>query len=237
MRRLWNWPAWLALLIAAPLTLIDLAFLASNLRKVVEGGWFPLVVGAVIFTLLTTWKRGRALLYDRLSADALPLDVFIQSIAVSPPVRVEGTAVFMTSQPDNVPHALLHNLKHNKVLHERVVMLTVVMRDIPYVGAADRLSIKPLGCDFYQLLAYYGFKEDPDVPEILDDAGRRGFSFEMMETSFFVSRETLIPTVSPGMAMWRERLFVSMSKNAVKASEFFQIPTNRVVELGTQVEL
>jgi KUP system potassium uptake protein len=237
MRRLWNWPMAVAVAIAAPLTFIDLAFLASNSLKIPEGGWFPLVIGAVVFTLLTTWKRGRALLWEKLSLDALPLDVFIQSIAVSPPTRVEGTAIFMTSTSDRVPHALLHNLKHNKVLHERVVFLTVVIRDIPYVNGTERIEIKSLGCDFYQFLAYYGFKEDPDVPALLEDSGRRGFAFEMMETSFFVSRETLIPTIGPGMAMWRERLFASMSKNAVKASEFFQIPTNRVVELGTQVEL
>ena len=218
-------------------SLIDLAFLASNSLKIPDGGWFPLAIGGVVFTLLTTWKRGRSLLMDKLSEDALPLDVFIQSIEVAPPTRVEGTAVFMTSTPDRVPHALLHNLKHNKVLHERVVFLTVVMRDIPYVDPEKRIEVKSLGCDFYQFLAYYGFKEDPDVPELLEESGRRGFAFDMMETSFFVSRETLIPTVSPGMAMWRERLFASMSKNAVKASEFFQIPTNRVVELGTQVEL
>ena len=237
MRRLWNWPTWLALAIAAPLTMIDLAFLASNSLKIPDGGWFPLVVGAVVFTLLTTWKRGRALLMDKLSEDALPLDVFIQSIEVAPPTRVEGTAVFMTSTPDRVPHALLHNLKHNKVLHERVIFLTVVIRDIPFTQPEERMEIKSLGCNFYQFLAYYGFKEDPDVPELLAESGRSGFAFDMMETSFFVSRETLIPTVSPGMAMWRERLFASMSKNAVKASEFFRIPTNRVVELGTQVEL
>lgn len=237
MTRLWQWPLWAAVGIAAPLTLIDLAFLTSNSLKIPDGGWFPLAIGAVVFTLLTTWKRGRALLMDKLSEDALPLDVFIQSIEVAPPTRVEGTAVFMTSTPDRVPHALLHNLKHNKVLHERVVFLTVVMRDIPYVEPAARIEVKSLGCDFFQFLAYYGFKEDPDVPELLEQSGRGGFAFDMMETSFFVSRETLIPTVSPGMAMWRERLFASMSKNAVKASEFFQIPTNRVVELGTQVEL
>ncbi|MEO8755246.1 MAG: potassium transporter Kup [Casimicrobiaceae bacterium] len=237
MRRLWNWNLVLALAIAAPLTLIDLGFLASNSLKIPDGGWFPLVVGAVVFTLLTTWKRGRALLSDKLSQEALPLAVFLQSIEVAPPTRVEGTAVFMTSTPDHVPHALLHNLKHNKVLHNRVVFLTVIMRDIPYVPPEERIEIKTLGCDFYQFLAYYGFKEDANVPELLDESGRHGFAFEMMETSFFVSRETLIPTVSPGMAMWRERLFASMSKNAVKASEFFQIPTNRVVELGTQVEL
>ena len=237
MLRLWKWPMWLAIAITTPLLLIDLAFLASNSLKIPDGGWFPLAIGAVVFTLLTTWKRGRALLMDKLSADALPLDVFIQSIEVAPPTRVEGTAVFMTSTPDRVPHALLHNLKHNKVLHERVVFLTVVIRDVPYVSANRRIEIKTLGCDFYQFLAYYGFKEDPDVPVLLEESGRRGFAFDMMETSFFVSRETLIPTVGPGMALWRERLFASMSKNAVKASEFFQIPTNRVVELGTQVEL
>ncbi len=237
MRRLWNWPTVVAIAVTAPLLLIDLSFLGANSLKIVEGGWFPLVIGAVVFTLLTTWKRGRALLMDKLSTEALPLDVFIQSIEVSPPTRVEGTAVFMTSTPDRVPHALLHNLKHNKVLHERVVFLTVVIRDVPYVPSEDRIVIRPLGCDFFQFLAYYGFKEDPDVPALLEESGRKGFAFEMMETSFFVSRETLIPTIGPGMAMWRERLFASMSKNAVKASEFFQIPTNRVVELGTQVEL
>ncbi len=237
MRRLWNWSASLALAIAVPLTLVDLGFLASNSLKIPAGGWFPLALGAVVFTLLTTWKRGRSLLMDKLAEDALPLDVFIQSIEVAPPMRVEGTAVFMTSAQDRVPHALLHNLKHNKVLHERVVFLTVVMRDIPFVPLAERIEVTSLGCDFYQFVAYYGFKEDPDVPELLELSGRRGFAFDMMETSFFVSRETLIPTVSTGMALWRERLFASMSKNAVKASEFFRIPTNRVVELGTQVEL
>ncbi len=237
MRRVWHWPTLIAVAITTPLLVIDLGFLASNSLKIVEGGWFPLAVGALVFTLLTTWKRGRILLMDRLSREALPLDLFIQSIEVSPPTRVEGTAVFMTSTPNLVPHALLHNLKHNKVLHERVVFLTVVIRDVPYVAAEDRIEINQLGVDFHQFIAYYGFKESPDIPRLLEEAGRKGLSFEMMETSFFVSRETLIPTVSPGMALWRERLFASMSKNAVKASEFFGIPTNRVVELGTQIEL
>ncbi len=237
MRRLWHWPTPVAFLIAAPLTIIDLAFLSSNALKIPDGGWFPLVIGAVIFTLLTTWKRGRAVLMDRLSENALPLNLFIESIEVAPPIRVDGTAIFMTSTLDRVPHALLHNLKHNKVLHQRVVFLTVIMRDVPFVDDAERMEVRTLGCDFYQFLAYYGFKEDPDIPELLEESGRRGFEFEMMETSFFVSRETLIPTGAPGMALWRERLFASMSKNAIKASEFFQIPTNRVVELGTQIEL
>jgi KUP system potassium uptake protein len=237
MRRLWNWPAWLAAAIAAPLLAIDLTFLLSNALKIPDGGWFPILIGAIVFTLLTTWKRGRIVLMDRLSEDAMPLDLFIQSIEASPPTRVSGTAVFLTGTQDRVPHALLHNLKHNKVLHERIVFLTVVTRDIPFVADEDRYEIKPLGCDFFKMTADFGFKEDPDVPELLEDCGRKGFAFDMMETSFFVSRETLIPTVAPGMALWREKLFVSMSKNATKASEFFQIPTNRVVELGTQVEL
>jgi KUP system potassium uptake protein len=237
MRRLWHWPIAGALAVAVPFVVIDLAFLSSNTLKIPEGGWFPILSGVVVFTLLTTWKRGRAILMKRLSEDAMPLDLFIQSVAAAPPTRVAGTAVFLTSTPNTVPHALLHNLKHNKVLHERVVFLTVLTGDIPTVPVEERYEALPLGCDFYQIIARYGFKEDPDVPELLDECGRRGFVFDMMDTSFFVSRETLIATVAPGMALWRERLFVSMSKNATKASEFFRVPSNRVVELGTQVEL
>ena len=237
MRRLWDWPVWVAILITTPLLLIDLTFLASNALKIPEGGWFPLLIGGIVFTLLTTWKKGRSLLMRRLSEDAMPLDLFIQSIEASPPTRVDGTAVFLTSTPNRVPHALLHNLKHNKVLHERVVFLTIVTRDIPYVPDEERGEVESLGCNFYRISADYGFKDDPDVPELLEDCGNKGFAFDMMETSFFVSRETLIATVTPGMALWREKLFVSLSKNATKASEFFQVPTNRVVELGTQVEL
>jgi KUP system potassium uptake protein len=238
MRQLWNWPTWLAVAIATPLVLIDLTFLSSNALKIPDGGWFPILIGIIVFTLLTTWKRGRIVLMERLAEDAMPLDLFIQSIEASPPTRVPGTAVFLTSTQNRVPHALLHNLKHNKVLHQRIVLLTVVMRDIPFVAEGEtRYDIKPLGSDFYKMTADYGFKEDPDVPALLEECGRKGFMFDMMETSFFVSRETLIATVAPGMALWREKLFVSMSKNAIKASEFFQIPTNRVVELGTQVEL
>jgi len=237
MRRLWHWPAFAAVAVAVPFVVIDVAFLASNSLKIPEGGWFPILSGIVVFTVLTTWKRGRAILMKRLSDDAMPLDLFIQSVETSPPTRVEGTAVFLTSSRNTVPHALLHNLKHNKVLHERIVFLTVLTGDVPTVPIDDRYEAVPLGCEFYQIVAHYGFKDDPDVPELLEECGRRGFAFDMMETSFFVSRETLIATVAPGMALWRERLFVSMSKNATKASDFFRIPSNRVVELGTQVEL
>jgi len=237
MRRLWNWPLAAAVATAVPLIAIDLTFLSSNALKIPDGGWFPILIGIIVFTLLTTWKRGRMVLMRRLSEDAMPLDLFIQSIEASPPIRVPGTAIFLTGTQDRVPHALLHNLKHNKVLHERILFLTVITRDIPYVAEEERYDIKPLGCEFFKMTSDYGFKEDPDIPALLEGCGRRGFAFDMMETSFFVSRETLIPTVAPGMALWREKLFVSMSKNATKASEFFQIPTNRVVELGTQVEL
>jgi KUP system potassium uptake protein len=235
--RVWRWKRAIAFAITVPLFLIDLSFLASNSLKIPEGGWFPLLVGAVVFTLLTTWKRGRSILMDRLAEDTMPLDVFIAGISASPPTRVPGTSVFLTSTPNRVPHALLHNLKHNKVLHERVVFLTIVTRDIPRVARKDRVEIKDLTCNFAQIEAFFGFTEDPEVPDLLEACGRRGFAFDMMDTSFFVSRETLIATVAPGMALWRERLFVSMSRNAVKASDFFRVPPNRVVELGTQVEL
>jgi KUP system potassium uptake protein len=237
LTRLWRWHRALALAIVVPLLLVDFSFLASNALKIPQGGWFPIAIGIVVFTLLTTWKRGRAILLERVSKETIPLDVFIPSITETPPVRVPGTAVFLTSTEGRVPAALLHNLKHNKVLHDRVVLLTLKTRDVPTVTPAERLRITDLGCNFQQIEAFYGFMEDQDIPTLLEECGKRGASFDMMETSFFVSRETLIASVAPGMALWREKLFVSMSKNATKAIEYFNIPTNRVVELGTQVEL
>ena len=237
LTRLWRWNRWLALAIVGPLLTVDLLFLASNALKIPEGGWFPIAIGAAAFTLLTTWKRGRAILRQRLMQETMSIDLFLTSIAESPPPRVPGTAVFLTSTEGRVPHALLHNLKHNKVLHERVVLLTLKTRDIPRVARADRMKIQALACNFHQIEAHYGFMEDQDIPALLEECGRRGMHFDMMDTSFFASRETLIPSVAPGMALWREKLFVSMSKNATKATEYFRIPTNRVVELGTQVEL
>ncbi len=237
MRRIWGWRIQVALATTLPLLAVDFAFLASNALKIPEGGWFPLLIGAAIFTLLTTWKRGRALLMVRLAEDSMPLSIFIESIAASPPPRVPGTAVFLTSAGDRVPHALLHNLKHNKVLHDRVVFLTVHTRDFPRVAERERVEIRDLGCQFWDLEAYYGFAEEPHVPALLEACAGRGLDFDMMDTSFFVSRETLIPSVAPGMALWRERLFVALAKMAVKATDFFHVPTNRVVELGTQVEL
>jgi len=237
LTRLWRWNRFGALAIVIPLLVIDLLFLTSNALKIPQGGWFPIAIGIAAFTLLTTWKRGRAILLKRLSEETMPAELFISSIAETPPLRVPGTAVFLTSTEGRVPHALLHNLKHNKVLHERVVLLTLKTRDIPAVSLADRLRIRNMGCNFHQIEAFYGFMEDQDIPVLLEECGRRGMSFDMMDTSFFASRETLIPSVAPGMALWREKLFVSMSKNATKATEYFRIPTNRVVELGTQIEL
>ena len=237
LTRLWHWNRVAALCIAIPLLLIDTAFLASNALKILDGGWFPIVIGALVFTLLTTWKRGRSILHARLAEETMPISAFVQSIAAAPPARVPGTAVFLTNTPGRVPHALLHNLKHNKVLHERVVLLTVKTREIPVVALSDRVHIEDLGANFEQIDAYFGFTEGQDVPELLEECARCGHPFDLMDTSFFVSRETLIPSATPGMALWRERLFVSMSKNATKASEYFNVPTNRVVELGAQIEL
>ena len=237
LTRLWGWHRIAALAIVAPLLVVDSSFLGSNALKIPQGGWFPIAIGVAVFTLLTTWKRGRAILLERLMKETMPLDLFISSVEAAPPARVPGTAVFLTSIEGRVPAALLHNLKHNKVLHERVVLLTLKTGDVPVVPLAERLHIQALGCNFLQIEAFYGFMEDQDIPTLLEECGRQGTPFDMMDTSFFVSRETLIPTVAPGMALWREKLFVSMSKNATKAIEYFNIPTNRVVELGTQIEL
>ena len=237
MRKLWHWPLWAALPLLLLFLTIDLSFFSANAIKLVHGGWFPIIVALMLFTLLVTWKRGRALLMERLSPGAIPLEPFIQSVTAHPPTRVPGTAVFLTAASEGVPHALLHNLNHNKVLHERIVLLTVSTIDIPHVPDEERIEIHPLGSDFYRAVVRYGFKDEPDVPRALALASAKGFKFEMMETSFFLSRQTLIPTVGPGMALWREKLFALMSRNASSATTFFKIPANRVVELGTRIEL
>ena len=233
----WRWPLPLALGITLLFGVIDTAFFAANIHKVADGGWLPLVMGMVIFTLMSTWKQGRDILFKRLREQALPLDDFIHNLEAYPPARVEGTAVFLTSTLHGVPHALLHNLKHNKVLHERVVLMTVRTEDVPYVAEEERLEIVQMSASFWRVMARYGFKEDPNVLEVLDMCANEGFQMELMDTSFFLSRETIVSTDHPGMARWREKVFVWMSKNALRATDFFQVPTNRVVELGAQVEL
>ena len=237
MRRLWHWPLWIAVPLLLVFLTIDLSFFSANAIKLFHGGWFPIVVAIALFTLLVTWKRGRQLLMERLSPGAIPIEPFIQSVTAHPPTRVPGTAVFLTAAAEGVPHALLHNLNHNKVLHDRIVLLTVSTIDIPHVPDEERIEILPLGSDFYRVVVRYGFKDDPDVPRALGLAAAKGLKFQMMETSFFLSRQTLIPKVGPGMALWQEKLFALMSRNASSATTFFKIPANRVVELGTRIEL
>ncbi len=234
---LWRWNRLLAVVGLIGFLTVDLGFFFATSLKIVEGGWFPLLVGIAVFTLLSTWKRGRQLLLQRLQSGAIALQPFIESLVAHPPARVHGTAVFLTASKDGVPHALLHNLAHNKVLHERVVFLTVLIENRPYVPASERVEIEDLGHDFYRLMVHYGFKDEPDIPAALALCAAKGLEFDMMDTSFFLSRETIIATGLPGMAPWREQLFIHMARNAESAMAFFRIPTNRVIELGSQVEI
>jgi len=217
--------------------LIEFSFFGANLLKVAHGGWFPLVVGAVVYTVLSTWKRGRALLASRMREKLYPFDRFLQDIEAFPPQRVTGTAIFMTSNLQGTPPTLLHNLQHNKVLHERVILLTVVTSDVPYVPRDKRTELESLGHGFYRLTLRYGFMEEPDVPDALIQASTKGFKIDLNDTTFFLGLETLLATGRPGLPLWRERLFVLISRNAVRANAFFKIPPERVVELGMQVEL
>ncbi len=234
--RLWHWPVYFAVPLLAVFFLVDGAYFAANLTKVPAGGWFPLLVGFIIFTFLTTWSKGRQLMIDRMREAAMPIKVFIGSASGSAS-RVPGTAVFMTSTPDGVPHALLHNLKHNKVLHDRVILLTVKIVGQPYWPSHDRAIREELGEGFHRLILRYGFMEDADVPAALREVHNCGADFKMMDTSFFLSRQTLLASDKPGMMIWREKLFAWMLRNAESAMEFFRLPTNRVVELGSQIEI
>ncbi|APE28996.1 potassium transporter Kup [Aurantiacibacter gangjinensis] len=232
----WKWPRWIAIPVVLVFLIVDGAYFAANLTKVPDGGWFPLMVGAIAFTLLTTWARGRKLMRGRMTEAGLPLDIFAKS-ARSSTARVPGTAIFMNSGSKGTPSALLHNIKHNKVLHERVVVLTVNIRDVPYVDEVDRCSIEELGDGFFRVILNYGFMQETDVPAALQRREMCGGPFDMMQTSFFLSRQTLLAADNPGMAVWREKLFAWMMRNAATPMEFFRLPTNRVVELGSQVEI
>jgi KUP system potassium uptake protein len=233
---MWKWYRWLAIGLLAMFFTIDLLYFSANLLKVPDGGWFPLLIGAFAFTLLTTWARGRKLMIDRMNEAALPMEVFIKSASASA-ARVPGTAVFMTTSMSGVPHALLHNLKHNKVLHERVMLLTVRIDDIPFVTEDRRVETKDYGAGFFRVILRYGFMEEINVPSALAEIRGCGPQCKMMDTSFFLARQTLLPSARPGMAIWRERLFAWMLRNAESAMEFFKLPTNRVIELGSQVEI
>jgi len=235
--RLWHWKWPLVIALGIPLLVIDCAFFGANLLKVEHGGWFPLVLGLLVFTVMTTWRRGRELVLRQLKHGGIALAPFIESIADHPPARVPGTAVFMTANLNVVPHALLHSLKHFKVLHQHNVLLSVETLEAPYADQAERVELRDLGHSFHTLMLRFGFMEDPDVPAALAACAQPGLGFDMMDTTFFLSRETVVATKRPGMVLWRDKLFVFLSRNAMPATAFFHIPGNRLVELGTQVEI
>ena len=237
IRYRWNYPLALCLLATGFFFAVDFMFWASNLLKLLDGGWFPLAIGAVVFMLMGTWKDGRALLNSKIKADSLDLREFLDSVFISPPVRVEGTAVFLTAAVGTVPNALLHNLKHNKVLHETNLFVTVRSHEVPWIGLDKRIEIERLGHDCWQVLIHYGFKNDPDVPKALQQLKGRGVSLEPMSTSFFLSRDTVVPVLGEGMAPWREKLFAQMHHNASSAADFLNLPNNSVVEMGSKIEI
>jgi KUP system potassium uptake protein len=238
----WRWPRWVATPLTLLFLLVDASFFLANVVKVEEGGWFPLAAAALVFTLFSTWKKGRAILAEQMRGAGLPLDLFLGEIARKNPQRVAGTAVFMTGNVGNVPPVLLHHLKHNKVLHERVVLVSLITEEIPSVPEAERVTSRELGSGFYQVVARYGFMETPDVPALLESLPHRpgpGPKLRLvpMETTYFLGRETLLPTGSARMATWRKKLFIVMARNAQTASSFFGLPPNRVVEMGAQIQL
>ena len=237
IRYKWNYPLALCAAATGWFFMVDFAFFASNLMKLFAGGWFPLVIGGAIFTLMVTWKDGRKLLNEKLRADAIDLNSFLEAVFVSPPMRVDGTAVFLTAEPGTVPNAMLHNLKHNKVLHENNLFVTVRNHEVPWIGLDKRLEIEPLGHDCWQVVIHYGFKNDPDVPKALEQIKGRGCELDNMTTSYFLSRDTVIPTIGGGMSQWREKLFAQMHHNASGAADFLNLPNNSVVELGSKIEI
>jgi KUP system potassium uptake protein len=238
MRNVWKWNSVLVTIIISIFITVDLAFFAANVLKIAEGGWFPLLLGAFCFLLLMTWYTGRKLLRERIIKESIPLEPFVEGLLAHPPHRVEGTAIFLTAHIDYVPVAMLHNLKHNRVLHERVFFLKLSTWDVPYVNDSERLTLKDMGGQIYLVRSVHGFKETPDINKVLAlIEAQYDIKFDLMETSFFLARDTVVPSKLPGMALWRERIFAWMFQNAAKPSDFFQIPTNRVVELGAKIEI
>ena len=233
----WNWSKWVVGFMILALLSIDLSFWGANLVKIPTGGWFPLVIAALMFTIMTTWKHGRRILDDRLQDKIVTHQEFLEKVQKENPERIEGTAVFMDSNPKGTPQALLHNLEHNKVLHERVILLSLIMREIPEVPDEERMKIEPLGENVYRVNADIGFSEEPNVPALLRSCDIGEAEFKLEETTFFLGRETMLATQKPGMAIWREKLFAWMSRNAERAASYFHIPSDRVIEIGTQIEL
>lgn len=237
-RRMWNWNRLLVIVVGLALLTVDLSFFGANTLKIPDGGWFPLVLGLFLFAIMTTWRRGRELVVREIKQGGLALEPFIENITEHPPVRVPGTAVFLTANQSAVPHAMLHNLKHNKVLHERNVLLTAETLETPVADAEERITIEPLGNEFYRLTLRFGFAEDPNIPVALSRCALQGLEFDMMDTTFFLSRETIVAGERrPGMALWRDKLFAFLQRNALPATAFFEIPGNRLIELGAQVEI
>jgi KUP system potassium uptake protein len=236
-RRLWGWGAWRAGLLGAAFIALELVFCGANAMKIGHGGWLPLTVAAALFIVMMTWKTGRTLLRERLDARRLPFDVFLESIRDGSAVRTKGTAVYMSGNPTDTPIALLHNLKHNRVLHERIVLLTIIAEENPHVAAADRARVERLADGFFRVIARFGFMETPDISHVLEACREQGLALNANTCSFFLSRETIVPGKLPSMARWRSRLFAYLSRNAQTPAAFFGLPANRVVELGLQIEL
>ncbi len=232
---IWGWSKLRTGMLVALFLTVDVAFFSANVLKIPDGGWVPLVIGMIIFTLMITWKTGRTLLFQHLKNDAMALDPFIEAIGAHPPARVPGTALFMTPNPDGVPHAMLHNLKHNKVLHEKVVILTVKFLDFPHTVEEDRVDVEVLPHDFYRVTVRYGFKDEPDLPRDLKLCADRGLTLEAMDTSFFIGKEILIASEKNEMAYWRKKIFIGLFRSAETITNQFKLPPNRVVELGSQV--
>jgi KUP system potassium uptake protein len=239
VRYAWKYPLWLCAAATGFFLVFDLTFLSATMLKVADGGWFPLVIGGIVFTIMRTWRSGREIMFDRLRATSVPLKPFLDSLFRDPPHRVPGTSVFLTATPDATPSALLHNLNHNKVLHERVVFLTVQITEQPWVQPLDRMSLVKLGNGCWRLTLRYGFMDEPDVVKALEVASTLGLDFDLMTTSFFLSREMVVPSaaVESGMPHWRDRVFATMARNAGNAADYFKLPANRVIELGTKVEI
>jgi KUP system potassium uptake protein len=233
----WRWPVPVAIAVTGMFLLVDGAFLAANLLKLFSGGWLPLVIAACAFTLMTTWKTGRRIVFERLNARTIPLETFMSAVNATPPARVPGTAVFMTAQPRGTPPALAHNLRYNKILHEHVVVLTVATAQRPLVSEDEQLEVTQLGEGVFNIRVQYGFMQDPNVPETVALARRKGVDLNLEDLVYFLGRETIIVTHRRGMAIWREKLFVLMARNAVRATAYFRLPPERVVELGVQVEM
>jgi KUP system potassium uptake protein len=233
----WGYPLWLCICATGFFFVVDIIFFASNSLKIFQGGWFPLAMAIAMYTVMATWKRGRGLLNDKLKADSIDLSSFLEAVFVTPPTRVEGTAVFLTAEPGTVPNAMLHNLKHNKVMHEHNLFVTVRNHEVPWIGMNKRVEIESLGHSCWQVVLHYGFKNDPDVPRALEQIRARGCEIDKMKTSYFLSRDTVVPKIGSGMAPWREKLFAQMHHNASAAADFLNLPNNSVVELGSKIEI